>query len=322
MKEPAASVVIPTRGRPSLVRRAVTSALAQTAPSLEVIVVLDGPDGATDAAVEQVGDERVRVVALPRRAGPGAARNAGVAAARGEVVAFLDDDDEWRPEKLAAQLAALASAGGRRIVSCRVIARDDRRRDRVWPRRLPEADEPLSEYLLARHGLRWGESLVQTSTIAVHRALAEQVPFREDLRRHEDLDWLLRAARTGASLVFAPAEEPLVVWHVDERRTRASRQHDPADSLDWIRSVRALVTPRAYAAFLLGWIPADASGSERIRLLPRLLAESFRDGRPAPVDLLIAAGVTLVPARARSVTPSRPRARLPRRRARPRASAS
>ncbi len=170
----------------------------------------------------------------------------------------------------------------------------------MWPRRLPEAGEPLSEYLLARRGLRWGEALVQTSTILARRELLEQVPFRDDLSRHEDLDWLLRAQATGAGLVFARPEQPLAIWHVDEGRPRASRRSDPSGSLDWIASVRPLVTRRAYAAFLLGWIVADATGLDRIRLLPRLLWEAFRHGRPAPVDLLIAAGVTVVPARVRA----------------------
>ncbi len=84
-----------------------------------MIVVVDGPDAATEAALAAVGDERVRVEVLPRSAGPGAARNVGVHAAGGDVVAFLDDDDEWVSEKLAVQLADLAASGDRRsIVSC------------------------------------------------------------------------------------------------------------------------------------------------------------------------------------------------------------
>jgi hypothetical protein len=184
--------------------------------------------------------------------------------------------------------------------------------------------------LLARHGLRWGETLVQTSTIVTARELVEQVPFREDLRRHEDLDWLLRAAReAGAVIVFVRPEQPLAVWHIDEGRRRASRQSDPLGSLEWIRSIRPFVTRRAYAAFVLGWIVPDANGIQRIRLLPRLVWESFRRGRPAPVDLLVAVGVTVVPARIRGalvrllggVSSSRPPARPRRRQTRPESSA-
>jgi glycosyltransferase involved in cell wall biosynthesis len=301
-----ASVVIPTRGRPSLVVRAVRSALVQTAPSLEeVIVVVDGPEPDTEAALARIVDPRMRLIVLPRPAGPGAARNAGVAASSGAVIAFLDDDDEWKPQKLEAQLAELRASGASPvIVSCRLLARDGAGGARIWPRRLPDADEPLAEYLLARRGLRWGEGLAQTSTLAVRRELLVQVPFSEDrvVEPHEDLDWLLRAAHTaGAVLVFARPDEPLVVWNIDAGRARASGRREPLRSLDWIRSVRPIVPRRAYAAFVLAWIVPDLEGFDRLRLLPRLLREAFRHGRPSAVDLLIALGCALLPARIRTV---------------------
>ncbi len=293
--------MIPTRDRPTLVARAVHSALAQTVDDLEVIVVLDGCGSATASALAAIDDPRVRTETLTNGTGPGAARNAGVRAARAAVVAFLDDDDEWRPQKLEHQLAELRARNAPAILAARVIARRPGRRDRIWPTRLPDGDERLCDYLLARRGLHWGEALVQTSTIVAEKPLLDRVPFREDLHRHEDLDWLLRATEaTGAELVFARPEEALAIWHVDDARPRASRRSDPLGSLAWIRSVRPLVTRRAYAAFVLDWILPDARGADRLRLLPRMLWESVRFGRPAPVDVAIAAGSLLVPARLRS----------------------
>jgi glycosyltransferase involved in cell wall biosynthesis len=102
---PLVSVVIPTRYRPEMVCRSVLSALRQTHPNLEVIVVVDGPDPLTIAALGALDDPRLRTVPLPENVGGSDARNCGVRTSKGEWIAFLDDDDEWLPQKLEKQLA-------------------------------------------------------------------------------------------------------------------------------------------------------------------------------------------------------------------------
>jgi len=296
---PAVSVVIPTRGRPSLLLRAVRSVVAQSVQQFELVLVLDGPDSTTEAAAQTVADSRIRVEVLPESRGPAGARNAGVRAARAELVAFLDDDDEWHPDKLRVQLAELSRGDALTISAAKVVARSPGRRDRVWPTRLPDPGEPLGDYMLARRGLRWGETLVHTSTIVAATALLRRVPFRENVR-HEDYDWLLRAVDAGATVTFVPTEEPLATWYIDDGRSRYSRRSDPAGSLAWIRSIRGQVSRRAYAGFLLTWVVPDARGLERLRLLPRLLWESARAGSPSPVQVAVAVGCTLVPERLRS----------------------
>jgi glycosyltransferase involved in cell wall biosynthesis len=99
------SAVIPTHNRAHLVTRAIHSALAALERGDEIIVVDDGSTDGTAAAVEAFGPP-VHLMRLPHR-GAGAARNAGLDAARGPFVAFLDDDDEWFPDKIALQRAFL-----------------------------------------------------------------------------------------------------------------------------------------------------------------------------------------------------------------------
>jgi glycosyltransferase involved in cell wall biosynthesis len=103
---PEVSILIPCFRCEATVGRAVASALAQSMPSLEVIAVDDAsPDGTGQALESLRGDERLRIITLPRNGGAAAARNAAWEAARGEFVALLDADDAWHPRKLEIQLA-------------------------------------------------------------------------------------------------------------------------------------------------------------------------------------------------------------------------
>jgi glycosyltransferase involved in cell wall biosynthesis len=101
---PSISVVIPAHNRAGELPRSVGSVLAQTLPPLEVIVVDDGSTDETARAVEELG---VRYVQLPERSGAQAARNRGIAEARGDWIAFQDSDDEWLPDKLERQVAQI-----------------------------------------------------------------------------------------------------------------------------------------------------------------------------------------------------------------------
>jgi glycosyltransferase involved in cell wall biosynthesis len=97
------SIIIPTHNRPSLLRRAVTSALAQDYANFEIIIVDDSPSDDAKKLIDSFKDQRLRYL----RVGPmtaSAARNIAIDQAKGEYIAFLDDDDEWLPTKLSRQL--------------------------------------------------------------------------------------------------------------------------------------------------------------------------------------------------------------------------
>jgi glycosyltransferase involved in cell wall biosynthesis len=101
------SVIIPTHNRGQLIERAICSVLQQTYKDLELIIVDDGSTDNTREVVEKYTDDRIRYIACPRRGGAAAARNRGIAEARGEYIAFLDSDDEWLSNKLEEEIRVL-----------------------------------------------------------------------------------------------------------------------------------------------------------------------------------------------------------------------
>jgi glycosyltransferase involved in cell wall biosynthesis len=295
--ETLVSVVIPTRNRSQLAKRAVQSALSQTLKQIEVMVIIDGPDEATVKELSLIDDSRLRAIELPISGGASEARNTGVNQAKGEWIAFLDDDDEWFPQKLEQQLeAAQRSHYAWPIIGSCLIARTPKG-DFVRPKRFLRPSEPLSEYLLVRNSLFPGEGLIQTSVIFTKKELLEKIPFR-DLRRHQDWDWLLRVSTLeGVGIEFVP--EPLAIWYIEEKRSSVSSTSNWQNSLSWIRENRNLVTPRAYSAFIMVEVgPRAAQGGEWNSFLP-LLWEAMRLGNPKPIDFLLYLSMWLIPQEAR-----------------------
>lgn len=295
-KRPEVSVIIPTYKRHHLVGRAVKSALNQTLQNIEVLVILDGPDSATIETLDRIEDPRLCVIELPHKSGANHARNTGINRAWGTWMAFLDDDDEWFPRKLEIQLNTARQSGYLYpIVSCRLIGRDGTN-DYVWPRKLPGPNEHLSEYLLCRKEIFWGEGLIQSSTIFTSRELVKKISFRVNLLDHEDLDWVLRASTfEGASVEFVSESGPLAIWHIEKSRERMSNTTDWKYSLAWIQELRNLVTPRAYTSFLMTWISTFAARRGDWDAFPVLLREAFQKGRPTLVDMVVFLGNWLMP---------------------------
>ncbi|MGH9423586.1 MAG: glycosyltransferase family 2 protein [Thermoanaerobaculia bacterium] len=118
------SVIIPNYNYGRFLREAIDSALAQTYPPLEVIVVDDGSTDETPQVLAAYGD-RIRAIRQDNQ-GVGAARNTGIAAARGEYVAFLDSDDIWRPRKLEYEMARFAADPDLGLVHCGAESFDNR----------------------------------------------------------------------------------------------------------------------------------------------------------------------------------------------------
>lgn len=103
METPAVSVIVPTYNRPEYLKKALASILSQTFTNFEVVVVDDGVEERAQSVVEEVKDFRVRYIKHESNRGAAAARNTGAREAKGNYIAFLDDDDEWEVSKLKIQ---------------------------------------------------------------------------------------------------------------------------------------------------------------------------------------------------------------------------
>lgn len=193
---PPISVVIPTFNRGPLLKRALDSIVAQTARPFEVIV---SDDGSTDDTREVVSQFESMVdltyVYNPNSGLPARARNVGLAKARGEFVAFLDSDDWWATNKLAAVAPALLA--GRDVVyhPMTKVPRTSiwwwGRRARSRPLRTPAIDD------LLRRG-----NVIPNSSAVVRRSLLDEVGGLDEstsVRTWEDFDLWLRLARSGAT---------------------------------------------------------------------------------------------------------------------------
>lgn len=281
--QPLVTAVIPTRNRPSLVVRAVRSVLRQEAIPLEIVIVVDGPDDSTLRALTAIDDPRVRTLPLQSSVGGSEARNTGARSARGEWIAFLDDDDEWLPGKLRSQFEQLHTlADPQQFIFCGQVLARSPEGEAVWPEKSPAA--PYSEYLLVRNRLTYGEGLIQTSTILAHRTLLDRVPFQAGLKKHQDWDWVLRATAEGAQIAFL--KQPLAIWNLDEGRARVSSENSWRVSMEWIRSSRNRVTPRAYASFIATYVAPQAAASSSASFL-ELAKEMFSPGSPRLRDLAV-----------------------------------
>jgi D-sedoheptulose 7-phosphate isomerase len=243
------SVVIPTRNRPALVVKAVTSALNQDFENCEVIVVIDGEDRRTMEVLAGVSDLRLRIIGLAANVGAAEARNVGVREARGEWIAFLDDDDEWLPHKLSWQIAAARrSRAVWPVISSRVIVRTAAF-EVVRPMRAYEPEKPVSDFLFCRRSLRDGPFAMQTSTLMMQRDLMLAVPFRKGLKRHQDWDWLLRAER-APGVEFAVVGEPLAIYRTEDGRESLGLSQDWELSVEWAGEMRRFFSAKAYSWFL------------------------------------------------------------------------
>jgi glycosyltransferase involved in cell wall biosynthesis len=221
---PLVSVVIPVHNRAHLLGRAVQSVRAQTFQDLELVVV---DDGSTDGSAEVVGpsdDPRIRVVRLTRKSGVSRARNTGILHARGSLVAFLDSDDEWLPDKLERQIAHFQQPEEDNVlVSCRHVRYDDLT-DRVAAPSPPiPTGEPFGQIVD-------GQAPLPSCVVVPRAAITAVGALDETLAAFADYELWLRLADAGTR--FVELGDVLVIKHEHGAR-QISAEPDMMISAFW-----------------------------------------------------------------------------------------
>ena len=295
MTAPMVSVVIPTYHRPSLIARAVQSALRQSLTDLEVIVIIDGTDDGTRAVVDGLGDARTRVIEQGTNQGPAEARNRGVQEARGRYIALLDDDDEFTAEKLETQLRLIQHRGmeGDFLVACRSIISTNEGDPRILPERLFQEGDDLSEYLLDRRSPFKRTGMIASGSLMFPRSLASRVPFPKD-NVLEDFSWLLLCViRDRVPLFMCP--EPMFIYHVNPESASRNKIIDWHLSLEWARRYRMHMTGAAFSGLLASttvWRAKRQAGYPAFVEIAKVMKQ---EGNPRLMHWFMLGGVALLP---------------------------
>lgn len=201
------SVVVPTYNRAKVLPRAIDSVLGQSHPSVELVVVDDGSTDDTENLIASYGD-RVIYVKLDGNRGGNFARNRGIERSAGEIVSFIDSDDEFLPHKLAAVDAFFAENPA---VDLLVDSFEIRYPPEQGRKPRPRANPVLRDREAIREAV-FGRTLFKsTPALSVRRrALLEVGMFDETLKRRQDMDLILRLTRAHPC---ASTDEVLWIKH-------------------------------------------------------------------------------------------------------------
>jgi len=221
------SVVLPVYNRATYVGEAIASVLAQTLPPDELIVIDDGSTDESLAVVEGFARPGLHVI-RQENAGIGAARNRGLAAATGELIAFIDSDDLWERDKLELQVDALRERDDVQLVFGHMV-------EFLSPDRAAE----LSGLLRVRTDPVPG--LIATTLLARRAAVERIGPFDVALRVGEFAEWMARAHDLGLASRMLPQI-------VARRRIHGGNTVLTGANADYLRAIKSTLDRRRRAA--------------------------------------------------------------------------
>lgn len=190
MATPLVSVIIPVYNREDTIGRAISSVLSQSYINFEVIIVDDGSSDNSIQRVREFQDDRIRIIALEENSGANAARNRGIAEARGQYIAFQDSDDEWDKDKLQIQIEYMLQRGFfASFCAYRMIQGAN---EMIMPRDYEDKykyEDGLLQALAERN-------VIGTPTLVVEKSIFLTVGvFDETMPRLQDYEFVIRLAQ-------------------------------------------------------------------------------------------------------------------------------
>lgn len=207
---PQVSVIIPTHNRAKLLRNAIVSVLNQTFQDFEILVVDDASQDNTPEVVAGFQDERIKYFRHDNNKGGSAARNTGIHNSSCDYIAFLDDDDEWLPEKLSKQMELLLASGPRVGAVYTGCIDVDISTGQVVGKQIPERRGNLSQHLLATNCVGSASSVLLKKE-SLHRVGL----FDESLPCSQDYDLWIRIAK---EYLFECVRLPLFKYSVHKNK--------------------------------------------------------------------------------------------------------
>ena len=193
------SVIIPAYNREKVIKKSIESVLNQTIKNIEVIVVDDGSKDNTKNIVMSIKDERLKYI-YQENAGACAARNRGIAEAKGEYIAFHDSDDEWLENKLEKQIMLLDN--GADFVSCGMRRNTSQKIKKI------ELDYDITISNLLKY------NIMSTQTMIMKKEVCEKVKFDTSFKKFQDWDYVLQVFIQGFKIDYV--NELLVVTNDSE----------------------------------------------------------------------------------------------------------
>jgi len=185
---PAISVVLPVHNRADVLPRAISSVIAQTLEDWELIIVDDGSTDGSAEIAQSFHDKRIRVIGLGVNRGGNAARNAGIREAQAPLIAFLDSDDAYLPQKLERVVAHFEKRPELDLLVDSFIKIQPSNARVIRKNPVIDDRETFRRALFTR--LLWKA----TPAISVRREVALKAPFDETLKRLQDFDFLIRVS--------------------------------------------------------------------------------------------------------------------------------
>jgi glycosyltransferase involved in cell wall biosynthesis len=282
---PLITAIVTTYDRPRLAQRAIRSAFAQTYAPLEILIIEDGTDSGVESWLQREKQGAVRYVRHHQNQGLAAARNTGLAYASGDYIAYLDDDDEWKPNRLAEQVKLLSQLSSTQRERTGVIYCTDEIR---YPDATVVAD--ASEYnsgelrssILKQHRLTTPSS----SYLFEVEALRDVGGFDEQLTSSIDHDIWMALADAGYHAYFV--DEPLVVKSKEGQATMVTDSRRRINGIlqfvekwrpvlkEWMGEDQGDAFAEQYIARVMAKLAGEQAAAGEWKEMSRVFAESFR----------------------------------------------
>lgn len=287
------SVVIPLYNKAASIERAVRSVLSQTYRDFEIIVIDDGSTDDGSAIVKRIEDKRIRVIQQPN-GGVSAARNRGIAEARGKYVALLDADDEWKPDYLAIQMML-----AEKYPECSVYATGYEMRKSTGEkvetiiRGLPfdGPDGELSNYFEVASESH--PPICSISVMAQKNAFESIGGFPGGIRSGEDL---LTWARLASRFKIAYTREIQAVFNIEGYDVRERPKRVPAEN-DIVHQelvkIKEVFNPYSIDRYISHWHKMRSSIYMRLGMRWKSIRESLIGLRYRPLNYKLAVFIVL-----------------------------